>query len=276
MNRARQILSPSFLVWLDAHSPEAYAFELCAGTPGLQRQGPQEDGGRARRALQGLGGGRPPARRGGRRADRRARPAAAGLSGGAAAGSSSWARLTQRAQAHRRDLHAVHPRGRHLRRATCGQLCAPGRTLVSIAVRANRRHRTVLAADLTRVLSRRTRRSWRCRGAAVLDIAADPPVQAQLAVTSDARAPGARQVRTVTMQSVNLAGRAADGARGRADRNPGSAASAGRPGRACRRPGPWPAWIRDVRAGERVVGDVGRAERRVDDVRPGQGAIDLE
>ncbi len=32
MNRARQILSPSFLVWLDAHSPEAYAFELCAGT----------------------------------------------------------------------------------------------------------------------------------------------------------------------------------------------------------------------------------------------------
>ena len=31
MNRARQVLSPSFLVWLDAHSPEAYAFELCAG-----------------------------------------------------------------------------------------------------------------------------------------------------------------------------------------------------------------------------------------------------
>jgi hypothetical protein len=31
MNRARQVLSPSFLVWLDANSPEAYAFELCAG-----------------------------------------------------------------------------------------------------------------------------------------------------------------------------------------------------------------------------------------------------
>ena len=31
MNMARQVLSPSFLVWLDAHSPEAYAFELCAG-----------------------------------------------------------------------------------------------------------------------------------------------------------------------------------------------------------------------------------------------------
>jgi hypothetical protein len=32
MNKARQVLSPSFLVWLDAHSPEAYAFELCAGS----------------------------------------------------------------------------------------------------------------------------------------------------------------------------------------------------------------------------------------------------
>jgi hypothetical protein len=32
MSMARQILSPSFLVWLDAHSPEAYAFELCAGS----------------------------------------------------------------------------------------------------------------------------------------------------------------------------------------------------------------------------------------------------
>jgi hypothetical protein len=31
MNKARQVLSPSFLVWLDANSPEAYAFELCAG-----------------------------------------------------------------------------------------------------------------------------------------------------------------------------------------------------------------------------------------------------
>jgi len=32
LNHARQVLSPSFLVWLDAHSPEAYAFELCAGS----------------------------------------------------------------------------------------------------------------------------------------------------------------------------------------------------------------------------------------------------
>ena len=32
MNRARQILSPSFLVWLESHSPEAYAFELVAGS----------------------------------------------------------------------------------------------------------------------------------------------------------------------------------------------------------------------------------------------------
>ena len=32
MNKARQVLSPSFLVWLDGHSPEAYAFELCAGS----------------------------------------------------------------------------------------------------------------------------------------------------------------------------------------------------------------------------------------------------
>jgi hypothetical protein len=31
MNRARQVLSPSFLVWLDQNSPEAYAFELCGG-----------------------------------------------------------------------------------------------------------------------------------------------------------------------------------------------------------------------------------------------------
>jgi hypothetical protein len=32
MNKAREVLSPSFLVWLDAHSPEAYAFELCGGS----------------------------------------------------------------------------------------------------------------------------------------------------------------------------------------------------------------------------------------------------
>ena len=32
MNRARQVLSPSFLVWLESHSPEAYAFELVAGS----------------------------------------------------------------------------------------------------------------------------------------------------------------------------------------------------------------------------------------------------
>jgi hypothetical protein len=32
LNRARQILSPSFLVWLADHSPEAYAFELVAGS----------------------------------------------------------------------------------------------------------------------------------------------------------------------------------------------------------------------------------------------------
>ena len=49
------------------HSPEAYAFELCAGIAGLQRQGPQEVGRRARHALRGLGRGRPPAQRGGGR-----------------------------------------------------------------------------------------------------------------------------------------------------------------------------------------------------------------
>lgn len=32
LNRARQILSPSFLVWLEQHSPEAFAFELVAGS----------------------------------------------------------------------------------------------------------------------------------------------------------------------------------------------------------------------------------------------------
>ncbi len=32
MNKARQVLSPSFLVWLDQNSPEAYAFELVAGS----------------------------------------------------------------------------------------------------------------------------------------------------------------------------------------------------------------------------------------------------
>ena len=31
MIRARQILSPTFLVWLETHSPEAFAFELVAG-----------------------------------------------------------------------------------------------------------------------------------------------------------------------------------------------------------------------------------------------------
>ena len=29
---ARQILSPTFLVWLENHSPEAYAFELVGGS----------------------------------------------------------------------------------------------------------------------------------------------------------------------------------------------------------------------------------------------------
>ncbi len=32
LNRARQILSPTFLVWLENHSPEAFAFELVAGS----------------------------------------------------------------------------------------------------------------------------------------------------------------------------------------------------------------------------------------------------
>jgi hypothetical protein len=32
LNRARQILSPTFLVWLEHHSPESYAFELVSGT----------------------------------------------------------------------------------------------------------------------------------------------------------------------------------------------------------------------------------------------------
>ncbi len=32
MNTARQILSPTFLVWLESHSPEAFAFELVAGS----------------------------------------------------------------------------------------------------------------------------------------------------------------------------------------------------------------------------------------------------
>ena len=32
LNRARQILSPTFLVWLENHSPEAYAFELVGGS----------------------------------------------------------------------------------------------------------------------------------------------------------------------------------------------------------------------------------------------------
>ena len=32
LNRARQILSPTFLVWLEAHSPTDYAFELVAGS----------------------------------------------------------------------------------------------------------------------------------------------------------------------------------------------------------------------------------------------------
>jgi hypothetical protein len=32
MSRARQVLSPQFLVWLQEHSPEAFAFECVAGT----------------------------------------------------------------------------------------------------------------------------------------------------------------------------------------------------------------------------------------------------
>ena len=32
LNRARQVLSPTFLVWLDDNAPEAFAFELVAGT----------------------------------------------------------------------------------------------------------------------------------------------------------------------------------------------------------------------------------------------------
>jgi len=32
LNRARQVLSPRFLVWLDDHAPEGFAFELAAGS----------------------------------------------------------------------------------------------------------------------------------------------------------------------------------------------------------------------------------------------------
>jgi hypothetical protein len=32
LNRARQVLSPTFLVWLESHSPEKFAFELVAGS----------------------------------------------------------------------------------------------------------------------------------------------------------------------------------------------------------------------------------------------------
>jgi hypothetical protein len=32
LNRARQVLSPTFLVWLESHSPQEFAFELVAGS----------------------------------------------------------------------------------------------------------------------------------------------------------------------------------------------------------------------------------------------------
>jgi hypothetical protein len=32
MGRARQVLSPTFLVWLEQNSDEDFAFELCAGS----------------------------------------------------------------------------------------------------------------------------------------------------------------------------------------------------------------------------------------------------
>lgn len=68
LNRARQVLSPQFLVWLQEHSTENFAFECVAGMDaGLQRQGPQEVDGRARRILrERLGRGQAPARRGDR------------------------------------------------------------------------------------------------------------------------------------------------------------------------------------------------------------------
>ncbi len=78
MNRALQVLSPSFLVWLENHSPEAYAFELVAGSLVCNVKGHKKSAGRARQPLHRLGGGRAPAQRGGR-GDDRAGPASQAL-----------------------------------------------------------------------------------------------------------------------------------------------------------------------------------------------------
>ena len=70
INRARQILSPTFLVWLESHSPEAFAFELVAGCLVANVKGHKKSAARARPALRSLGRGRGAPARGGDRAAR--------------------------------------------------------------------------------------------------------------------------------------------------------------------------------------------------------------
>ena len=73
MNRARQVLSPTFLVWLENHSPEAFAFELVAGSLVTNVKGHKKSASRARPDLRGIGSGRTADARGGGRERRRPR-----------------------------------------------------------------------------------------------------------------------------------------------------------------------------------------------------------
>ena len=73
MNRARQILSPAFLVWLEQNSDENFAFELVAGSLVSNVKGHKKLGRGARRDLRGLGGGRAPPPGGGGPGDRAVR-----------------------------------------------------------------------------------------------------------------------------------------------------------------------------------------------------------
>ena len=124
MNRARQILSPTFLVWLEQNSDENFAFELVPAR-WSERQGPQELGRRARRALRGLGGGRAPPPGGGRPGDRAVRRSAAGLALRRAPGAdnpvggvrtAAHLRSGPRRPSRRRPLATAPPRTRRSRR----------------------------------------------------------------------------------------------------------------------------------------------------------------
>ena len=74
MNRACQVLSPAFLVWLDGPLARGVRVRALAGCLVCNVKGHKKTSAELDAALRGIGRRRPPARRGGRRGDRHRRP----------------------------------------------------------------------------------------------------------------------------------------------------------------------------------------------------------